>query len=203
MVSSLKAELRGETVPEFTLSLPEGWVRKDPSDQVRDEMLAAAKKRLMQAHRPDLYGQTTSMVRKVFTEMQRMETVAFFTPGEGAPPEAFLPATLTASVRRGPDGRSLDGAIAGLIRNEGATALGEDKRLLRWESRTVESLDGTRVATTTVLYLTPIPDTGRKRALQFTLVITHNPDESGDEDFVGALTALFDGYLSTFAWNAA
>jgi hypothetical protein len=190
-------------MPEFTLTLPDGWVRKDPSDQVRDDMLAAAKRRLMQAHRPDLYGQTTAMVRKVFTEMQRVETVAFFTPGENAPPEAFLPATLTASIRRGADGQSLDSAIAGLIRNEGATALGDDKRFLRWETSTVESLEGTRAATTTVLYLTPVPDSGRKRALQFTLVITHNPDEPGDDDFVTALTALFDAYLSTFAWTAA
>lgn len=202
-MSSLKAELRGETTPEFSITLPEGWVRKDPSDQVRDEMLAAAKKRLMQAHRPDLFGQTTAMVRKLFTEMQRMETVAFFSPGENAPAEAFLPATLTASVRRGADGQSLDGTIAGLIRNEGATALGDDKRFLRWETSTVETLDSTRVATTTVLYLTPIPDTGRARALQFTLVITHNPDEDGDADFVAGLTALFDAYISTFTWIAA
>ena len=202
-MSSLKAELRGETVPEFTLTIPGGWVRKDPTDQVRDEMLAAVKKRLMQAHRPDLYGQTTGMVRKLFSEMHRMETIAFFGPGENAPAQAYLPATLTATVRRGANGQSLDGPIAELIRNEGATALGDDKRFLRWGSSTVESLDGTRVATTTVLYLTPIPDAGRKRALQFTLIITHNPDEPGDGDFVVGLTTLFDAYLSTFTWSAA
>jgi hypothetical protein len=202
-MSSLKAELRGETLPEFTLTLPNGWVRRAPSNEVRDDMLAAAKRRLMQAHRPDLYGQTTAMVRKLFSEMQRVDTVAFFSPGENAPDEAFLPATLTASVRRAPDGQSLDGSIAGLIRNEGATALGDDKRFLRWERDTVESMDGTRVATTTVVYFTPVPDTGRKRALQFTLVITHNPDEPGDEDFVTGLKMLFDAHLSTFSWDAA
>lgn len=202
-MSSLKAELRGETLPEFSLSIPEGWVRRAPSDEVRDEMLAAAKRRLMQAHRPDLYGQTTAMVRKLFSDMQRVETVAFFGPAQDAPDVAYLPATLTASVRRGQDGESLDNAVAQLIRNEGATALGEDKRFLRWERESVENVEGTRVATTTVVYFTPVPETGRKRALQFTLVITHNPDEEGDKEFVSGLKMLFDAHLSTFAWVAA
>lgn len=202
-MSSLKAELREETLPEFTLTLPAGWVRRVPSDQVRDEMLAAAKSRLMQAHRPDLYGQTVGMVKKLFSEMQRVETVAFFGPGEDAPDTAYLPATLTASIRRGQNGESLDGPIAQLIRHEGATPLGDDKRFLRWERETTENVDGTRVATTTVAYFTPVPDTGRKRALQLTLVITHDPSEPGDDDFVTTLKMLFDAHVSTFSWSAA
>lgn len=202
-MTSLEAELRGESLPHFTMVLPAGWERNEPNDQARDEMLAAAKKRLMQAHRPDLYGQTTALVKKVFAEMRRVETVAFFAPGENAPDSARLPATLTASVRRGQNGESLDETIAGLIRREGATALGGDKRFLRWEKDSIESLEGTKVATTTIIYLTPVPDTGRRRALQFTLVITHNPHESGDEEFVAALAALFDAHISTFSWSAA
>lgn len=202
-MTSLEAELRGESLPEFSLTLPSGWQRNEPSDEVRDEMLAAAKKRLMQAHRPDLYGQTTALVKRLFTEMRRVETVAFFAPADDAPDNSRLPATLTASVRRGQNGESLDDAIAGLIRREGATPLGGDKRFLRWEKDSVESLEGTRVSTTTIVYLTPVPDTGRKRALQFTLVITHSPDESGDAEFVSSLASLFDAHISTFSWRAA
>jgi hypothetical protein len=202
-MSSLKAELMGETLPEFTLVLPNGWERKAPSDEVRDEMLAAAKRRLMQAHRPDLYGQTTGLVNKLFSEMRRVETVAFFTPAPNAPEEAFLPATLTASVQRGENGQALDDTVARLIRNEGATALGDDKRFLRWEQETIETVDATRVATTTVVYFTPVPDTGRTRALRFTLVLTHDPDAEGDEEFVTALKRSFDAYLSTFTWVPA
>lgn len=202
-MSSLKAELRNETTPAFEVTLPTGWIRRVPTDEVREEMLVAAKKRLMEAHRPDLYGQTVSMVGKLFREMQRVETVAFFGPGPDAPDAAYLPATLTASVRRGSNGASLDGAIAQLIRNEGATALGDDQRLLRWQTETVEKFEGTRVATTTVVYLTPIPETGRTRALQFTLVITHSPDEVDDTEFVDALRALFDAHISTLSWSTA
>ncbi|MBH0008879.1 hypothetical protein [Salinibacterium sp. SWN1162] len=142
-------------------------------------------------------------MKRLFSEMRRVETVAFFAPGDSAPDSSRLPATLTASVRRGQNGESLDNTIAGLIRRDGATALADDKRFLRWERDSIERMEGTQVATTTVVYLTPVPDTGRKRALQFTLVITHNPDEVGDEEFVSALGALFDAHLSTFSWSAA
>lgn len=202
-MSSLAAELRGETFPEFTLTLPVGWVRHAPTDAVRDQMLAEAKSRLMQVHRPDLYVQTTALVKKLFAEMRRVETVAFFAPGTDAPNSAYLPATLTASIRRGKDGQSLDAAISQLIRKEGATALADDKRFLRWERDSVESLEGTSVATTTVIYVTPIPDTGRKRALQFTLVVTHDPGQAEDAEFVAGLKDLFDAHLSTFAWSVA
>lgn len=202
-MASLKAELRGETLPEFTLTLPAGWVRRAPSDQVRDEMLAAAKKRLMSVHRPDLYVQLNGMVSRMFREMNRVDTVAFFIPGPDAPDEAFLPANLTASVRRGSHGASLDSAIAELIRNEGATALGEDKRILRWEQDSTETFEGVRVPTTTVAYFIPVPGTGRKRALQFTLVITRDNDETDDGSYLEGLKMLFDAHLATFAWIPA
>jgi len=202
-VASLRAELAGETMPDFVLTLPVGWVKREPSDEERDELLRATKNRLMAVHRPDLYAQMSTMVTRMFRDMQRVETVAYFMPGPDAPDEAYLPATLTASVRRGPNGTSLDDVVAGLIRTQGATALGGDKRMLRWEKEDVQIIDGVRVPTTTVVYFTPVPDTGRKRALQFTLVISHEPIETDeDRQFLDGVKAMFDSHLSTFSWKA-
>lgn len=198
---SLRDELRGDTLPEFTLTLPAGWIRQQPTEAVRDQMLAAGKQRLMALHRPDLYAQFLPMMHKMFRDMSRTEVVAFFIPGPDAPDDAYLPATLTASVRRGPHGASLDAAVAQLIREEGATGLGDDKRILRWEREQVETLEGTRVPSTTVAYFIPVPETGRTKALQFTLVITHpDLDNADDREFVDALKLLFDAHLSTFSW---
>lgn len=202
-MSSLKAELRGETLPDFTLTLPTGWIRQEPTDEAKHSMAAAARQRLMALHRPDLFAQTTTMVEKMFREMRRVETVAFFGPGPGAPDSAYLPVSLMASVRRGQGGASLDDTVAQLIRTEGATALGADKRFLRWRRESVESFDGTTVATTTVAYFTPVPDSGRTRALQLTLVISHDPVADGDAAFVDALADIFDAHVSTFAWIPA
>lgn len=202
----LRAELGGETMPEFTLSLPVGWVRRTPDEATHDELVAAARARLMRLHRPDLFGQLSALTDRLFRDLRRTGAVAFFLPGEGAPDAAFLPASLTASVRRGPDGRSLDDTMAQLIRAEGATPLGGDRRFLRWlrsERRPVDAGDATAVDTTTVVYLTPVPRTGRRRALQFTLVISHDAAADGDAEYVAALVALFDAHLATFAWAAA
>lgn len=202
-MSSLKAELLGETTPEFTMTLPEGWVRRAADDRQQDEMLAEVKKNLMATHRPDLYGQASGMVKKVFAEMKRVETVAFFGPGPDAPAQAFLPATLTASILRGRDGESLDSVAAQLIRAEGATPLGEDKRFLRYEQQSKETFEGTTVDTTTVVYFTPVPASDRTRALRLTLVITHDTTAPGDDEYVSALKFLFDGHIATFAWIPA
>ncbi|MGK2933081.1 MAG: hypothetical protein ACSLFD_10000 [Solirubrobacterales bacterium] len=202
-MQSLRAELTQEVMPEFTVLMPDGWERREPTDAVRDEMLDAAKARLMTVNRPDLYAQLLSMVRRSFSDMKRAETIAFFGPMEGAPDSSYLPASLTASIRRGSNGGSLDGAIAQLIRKDGATALDDDKRFLRWETDSTQMLDGTAVKSTSVLYLTPVPNTGHKRALQFMLVISHGTDSQEDQDFLQSIKDRFDAYISTFAWLSA
>ena len=202
-MNSLKAELRGETTPQFQLMLPVGWVRREPTDQVRDELLGQAKARLMAVHRPDLYAQTLAMTNRMFRDMQRLETVAFFGPAPDAPAEAFLPASLTAAIRRGDNGASLDDDIAALIRDRGATSLGGDKRFVRWEQRRTEQFEGSPVSTTTVLYIIPVPGSGRRRALQFTLVIPHGEETPEDEAMAEGIKTMFDAHLSTFSWVAA
>lgn len=198
-MQSLRAELTQEVLPEFTVLMPEGWVRREPNDDVRDEMIAAAKTRLMTVNRPDLYAQVLSMVKRSFSNMKRAETIAFFGPVEGAPATAFLPASLTASLRRGSNGGSLDAAIAQLIR-DGATSLRGDKRFIRWETESTEVIEGTSVKATSVLYLTPVPGSGHKRALQFTLVVSHGSDAKEDRELLESITNGFDAYISTFAW---
>jgi len=202
-MQSLRAELTQEVLPEYTLVLPPGWTRREPNDAVRDGMLEGAKSRLMTANRPDLYAQVMSMLNRSFRDMQRTETVAFFGPEEGAPDSSFFPASLTASIKRGAAGGSLDAAIAQLIREEGATALGDDKRFLRWEKVSTQVIEGSPVTTTTVLYLTPIPGSGRKRALQFVLAIAHGSDSPEDQEYFESIKDRFDAYLSTFAWVGA
>ena len=197
----LREQLMGETLPEFVLTLPPGWIRQEPTDDMRKQMLDAAKRRLMSVHRPDLYAQLTPLVMRAFQEMSRNEVLAFFTPGPDTPDDQYLPASLTASVLRGPDGTTLDSAMAELIRNQGATALGDDKRILRREQEDVQTLQDERIPTTTVAYYIPVPGSGRKRALQFTLVISHDDaDDRESVEWLDGLKALFDAHLSTFSW---
>lgn len=201
-MSGLRAELLGETLPDFTLALPPGWARHGVDERTRDEMLRDAKRRLMAAHRPDLFGQLNALTTQAFQQLESLETVAFFTPGPETPEEWFLPVTLTASVRRGPDGATLDDTIAHVIRSSGATPLGDDKRFVRWQTTERRDVDGTGLDATTVAYLTPVPGTGRRRAIQLTLVITHDRSAPGDEEWLVRILATFDLFVSTFGWVA-
>lgn len=203
IVSALRAELLGETTPEFVVAMPPGWIRHAVDDATRDELLRGARTRLAGAHRPDLYGQLSALTSGAFRQMADLETIAFFAPGPDTPEEWFLPVSLTASIRRGPEGATLDDTIAHVIRSSGATSLGQDKRFVRWQSTSRQDVGGTVVDATTVAYLTPVPGTGHRRALQFALVIVHDTASVGDEEWLDRIMSVFDLFVSTFGWVKA
>ena len=93
--------------------------------------------------------------------------------------------------------------MRGAVAREGATPLLGDKRFLRAERETTQSLDGDTGIVTTVLYLTPFPGSGRRRALQLTLVIVRPPDAPADDEPMVQMRALFDLCVSTLTWLPA
>jgi len=200
---SLRAELGAAPDPDFTLVLPPGWVRRSVDGAVEKDMLGAMRSRLMQAHRPDLYAQMDRLLRDAFTQMRRVEAVAMFVPSADASEALYLPASLTASIQRAPAGENLDDVVREAIAERGATALLEDKRFLRMETDEVQTLEGERVAVTTVMYLTPIPGSQRRRALRLVLVIMRPVDVPADDPPMVAMRTLFDLCVSTLAWLPA
>lgn len=197
---SLRAELGAAPDPDFTLVLPPGWIRRSVDGAVEKDMLGAMRSRLMQAHRPDLYAQMDRLLRDAFTQMRRVEAVAMFVPSTDASEALYLPASLTASIQRAPAGENLDAVVREAIAERGATALLEDKRFLRMETDEVQTLEGERVAVTTVMYLTPIPGSQRRRALRLVLVIMRPVDVPADDPPMVAMRTLFDLCVSTLAW---
>ena len=97
--TDLREELGVRPDPEFDLELPPGWSRREPDEGTEREMLAALKKRLMEAHRPELFAQTKAMLEGSFESMRRNGVFAFFSPTDPDPATVFLPASLNASIR--------------------------------------------------------------------------------------------------------
>ena len=118
-------------------------------------------------------------------------------------PEMALPLSITASLAEDPFGGTLDRQITGLFRERDAVFLDDDRRIVRWEAARGPAREVDGVAAHFVDYLTPIPGTERRRALQFTAVIPlpENPDD-GDRDVVVRLVALSDLIISTLTWEA-
>lgn len=199
---SLREQLGAPADPEFSLVLPPGWSRRDVSHETEESMLQAARKRLMQVHRPDLYGQLQSQLRQSFAQMRQVGTIAHFGPDEDAPDAAFLPASLTASIVTPGTGRSLVEEVTDLIRG-GATDLGGDRRFVRLERETHTSAGGQSAKQTTVAYLTPVPGSKQSRALQLTAVITRGAEFPDDDPALLTMKSLFDATVATLAWEDA
>ena len=198
---SLREQLGGVPDPDFTLALPPGWVRREVTDEVRDGMLSKVRARLLDAHRPDLYGRMRQLVTEAFTQMRQVSTVAMFTAGDDAPDSAYMPASLTATVQHAEPGQNLDAYVRSAILSEGATPLLGDKRIMRVERESSETLDGEQLLVTTVVYMTPVPGSERRRALLLTLVIMRPPEAPADDAPLMQMKALFDLCVSTLTWT--
>jgi len=198
---SLRAELGAAHDPDFTMVLPPGWERREVTEDEKHRMTQAMRSRLMGVHRPDLYARMRVLMDDAFAQLAAVSAVAVFLPsGESA---LALPASLTAGILRPQPGRGLDELVREAVARDGATPLLGDKRFMRAERESSRSLDGESATVTTVVYLTPIPGSGRRRALQLTLVIVRPPDAPPDDPPMVQMRMLFDLCVSTLTWMPA
>ncbi|MBO9625082.1 MAG: hypothetical protein J7484_01755 [Microbacterium sp.] len=197
---SLREQLGGTPDPDFTLMLPPGWVRREVTDDEQERMLTKVRGRLLEAHRPDLYGRMRQLVTEAFTQMRKVSTVAMFTAGDSAPDSAYMPASLTATIQQADPGENLDAYVRAAIASDGATPLLGDKRIMRVERESSQTLDGEPMLVTTVVYMSPVPGSERRRALLLTLVIMRPPEAPADDAPLLQMKALFDLCVSTLTW---
>ncbi|WP_022889715.1 hypothetical protein [Agromyces italicus] len=203
---SLRDELLGTAsgVPSFSIVLPNGWEEFAPDAVAEQHLLGLAGDRLRTAHRPDLYAQLRAITGRAFAGLRASKAERIYLQTTEWESGLLLPLSITAAVRTAPDGGTLDPIVTDLIRTKGATALRGDQRFVRWESDSTMSMGSALVGQHTVSYLTPFPEPGRRRALQFTAVAVHPPTGDGDESWrplVDGMAELTDAIVSTFEWH--
>ena len=199
----LRAALGARRDPDFSLALPLGWVRREATAEEHERMAGAVRERLLTAHRPDLYARVRPMLDDAFRQMADARVIATFAPATGDDEALALPASLVASVRTPPTpGETLDRLVTALVREAEATPLLGDRRFLRFERENVQTVEETAVRITQVVYLTPIPGSGRTRGLQFTAAIVRPEDASADDRPFVLTKALLDLSVSSLTWHA-
>lgn len=201
-MSDLRTLLRGGgTVPAFRMLLPQGWVTHRPDEETQRELLDTAAKRLATAGRPDLLVQLRRHAGTAFSQLREQRAIVVMMPGEKTPPSLFLPATITAVERVSTPEAPVREVVIDAIRRKGARPLDDRGAIVRWLERREVELDGESSATTSIVYLIAVPDTGRRRAVQLTAVITHPTDLSADDEVLERWIALIDAHVATFAWE--
>lgn len=199
---SLRDELGAPAAtPDFEIDLPQGWARHAADDASLESMLAVAKRRCMETHNLQLFSEIKTQLERSFADMRKGGVIAYFCPTDLGDTTVAVPASINASIRNGEAGQSLDDVARGLIRSRGAKPLLGDPRTLRFETEKLTRLGDETVINHSAVYLTPIPGTGRRRALALVAGFARTPDISADDESMEAMRFMFDACVSTLRWS--
>lgn len=103
--------------------------------------------------------------------MKQQNVVAYFAATGETTSKAYIPGTMFATIRRSPNGESLDAYVTHAIREYDAKPLFNDKRFIRFERESHREIEGGPINTTSIVYVTPVPGSNRRRGLQLTATI--------------------------------
>ncbi len=188
--------------PDWRILLPSGWVERTPDAETEQELSAPAVERMRGAHRPDLNAQLRRLTRDAFARMRSQGTIAFYHQVEAVEGQ-ILPISIIVSRLVSPTGGPLDDQVADLIRNHAAAPFDDARTMIRWSTASVIESSGERIGLRTIGYLTPIPRTHRRAALQFTAAITHPATLVHDDPSLIKLEFVCDAIMGTFGWAPA
>ncbi|MTE24460.1 hypothetical protein [Microbacterium sp. ZXX196] len=191
--------------PEFELTMPPGWERSSPTQGVEAGFEQRMSRAFMEIGSPEAmtaFARLRAELRSSMETMRRERVVAFFAPtkdvGRWVVP---FPASIIATIRSMPTTQDMDGYVKSLIVRDGARPLGANRGVLRRESEHVEKTGDEQIVVRSILYVAPVPGTGRRRALEL-LAVFGRPEEAAPDDAdVDAVTALLDGIVSTLRWH--
>lgn len=199
---NLREELGVAKNPDFDLELPRGWARFDVNKDAHEVLLEGLKRRYQEAHRPDLFAEAKATLENTFEKMANNGVFAFFAPAASAEQYGTaIPASLNASIRSSEPGRPLDKFAEEIIRNFGAQPLLGDPRTLRFERESLTALGGEMIVSHSLIYLTPVPGTRRRRALQLVAGFARTQDVPPDAPAMEKTRNLFDACVASLTWR--
>lgn len=197
---SLRDELAIPPLPTFDLALPRGWQRRTADKTTENQMIQSLRRRLMEQHSPHLFPEARDLLERSFKAVRENGVIAFFCPTDPDPRTVAIPASINASIRSAEPGRNLDEVVLQMIRS-GAKPLFGDPRTMRLEREKVVTVGEEAVVNHSVVYITPVPGSSRRKALQLVAGFARMPDVSVDAPSVQGMRALFDACVSTLTWK--
>ncbi len=205
-MTSLREELLGgggkTPIPPFRMIIPPGWRAHATTPEAEKELLGQAARRLAPAHRVDLQGLLALQVATALRRARSQGALAMVLPGPDARPALFAPASLLVMVRDAPVGSTMDAYVVDVIRTRGGRPLDTDERFVRWVTRGSTEVDGQRIGSHLVEYLTPVPGSAKTQALHLAYSLAHPMDMDPAEDpRLQSWVALMDAHVATLSWE--
>lgn len=199
--SSLRHLLGGTKDPEFELKLLPGWERHSPDEADKAAMDAALKKRFMSVNRPDLHAAMRLQLDQAYALMKQQQVKAYFAATAETDSLAIIPGAILATTFLADGGGTLDTHVAQIIRDHGAEPLFGDRRFVRYERESTKTAEGdAAVIATSIVYLTPVPGSKRRRGLQLTATLARPVDMAATDEKFGAWKLALDVCVSTLRW---
>jgi hypothetical protein len=199
---TLREELGVRTDPEFDLALPKGWARHGLDDATLTTLITQVKHRCMESHRLQLFAELKAQLETSFADMRRAGVIAYFSPTDPGPDTLAIPASINALIRHAEAGATLDDEVRSLIRDHDAQPLLGDKTTLRFETERTTRLGMETIVSHSVVYMTPVPGSHRRRALVLVAGFGRPIDVPTDSDSMNAMRLLFDAVASSLTWRA-
>lgn len=196
----LREQLGMSKDPDFVIDVPEGWSRRDVTSDSMDSMLESLKTQFMRAHQPAMYASMKRLVGEAFAGMKQSGAVGFYAPVDAPEGTFLMPASIIVRIKRADGGASLDAYVRTLIDQRGAEKLFGDPRTLRFEERAVVRVEGQEFINNSVTYLSPIPGSSRKRAVEFVASLVSLPQDENQE-WLAAQKSLIDLCIASLRWR--
>jgi len=202
---SLRDLLGARPDPEFELSLPNGWERHEASVESQALIEKRLSRQLMRVGSVDAmqtFGVLRNMLRQSMDEMRKQNVIGYFAQSGSDVSTPFpVPASIIATIRTAPSTEEMDGYIKRLILEEGAVPLGKNRALLRVERENVRGDDEAQMVLSSTLYVTPVPGTRRRRALELLAGYGRPTDIPRDDDQIQFVHAFFDLMVASLRWK--
>lgn len=204
-MSDLRKELLGggsSGVPAFTMALPPGWIAEEPTRERANASIRAAEARLRSVGNEALVPSVRTAVDAAYRDLRRQGAFLTFRLGEDAPEWATAPISMIATTMDADaPADSLDDFVRVMVQTRGARPLDAEAQIMTWLEGRVTRVDGQEVGTTLAIYLIPVPDTARRRAVQLTATLSHPVEVLPNDPAIGRFLRLLDAHVATFQWQ--
>jgi hypothetical protein len=201
---SLRDLLGARPDPEFELSLPKGWERHEASPESQALIEKRLSRQLMRVGTVDAmqaFGVLRNMLRQSMGEMRKQNVVGYFVPSGDVSTPFPVPASIIATIRAAPSTAEMDGYVKRMILEDGAQPLDKNRSLLRIEREKVQGEGDAQMVLSSTLYVTPVPGTRRRRALELLAGYGRPTDVPRDDEQIQFVHTFFDLMVASLRWK--